>query len=532
MRRTLGAMEFEHLRQVWQNVSREMHSLDEWRAKKEGRPPPLVPRKIVPPEYAQKMGIGIEKRPHLLETKPQLRSRPQSARARPPAPPAIVSAQSGGTLSQRPRSAQAACRSAPSSAPQPPQQPQLWFDRNWAAVEIQAKDRSLQESLMAIENSEATVEALRSKLTAMQAKLSNKEAALKSSEQALAASRAAWQAERAAATKELEAARDETANIRAARALTETRLDDEIALRAEEKQQLFARQLARQIASHSCLRAFASWQDFWQARSHSMQLLRHAANRIRTCQLAGAFYDLVAERDEALLLSEMGAHEQQTTKLQQLVEAQQAESAQLQETLSTQLKELGERAEDQALTVAEKEDLKAELLALRAELEVQQQASSAKIDELAIAREKELMALAAKVDSERVERFQRAAVRRLHNRDLSAGFNAWLDFQQAKVHALSRLRQCANRINPRTRELARAFAVWAEDATEAGRTRQLLQLERRVAKLIGLMTIRDKEITWLKAELQRVKPREENATAEKLRKQREKMRKKAGHKEY
>ena len=336
---------------------------------------------------------------------------------------------------------------------------------------------------MAIENSEATVEALRSKLTAMQAKLSNKEAALKSSEQALAASRAAWQAERAAATKELEAARDETANIRAARALTETRLDDEIALRAEEKQQLFARQLARQIASHSCLRAFASWQDFWQARSHSMQLLRHAANRIRTCQLAGAFYDLVAERDEALLLSEMGAHEQQTTKLQQQVEAQQAESAQLQETLSTQLKELGERAEDQALTVAEKEDLKAELLALRAELEVQQQASSAKIDELAIAREKELMALAAKVDSERVERFQRAAVRRLHNRDLSAGFNAWLDFRQAKVHALSRLRQCANRINPRTRELARAFAVWAEDATEAGRTRQLHQLERRVAKL-------------------------------------------------
>ena len=57
-------------------------------------------------------------------------------------------------------------------------------------------------------------------------------------------------------------------------------------------------------------------------------------------------------------------------------------------------------------------------------------------------------------------------------------------------------------------------------------------LERRVSKMLGVIAIRDTEITRLKAELLRVKPPDDNATAKKLRLQREKMRKKAGHKEY
>ena len=105
----------------------------------------------------------------------------------------------------------------------------------------------------------------------------------------------------------------------------------------------------------------------------------------------------------------------------------------MQEVLSAQLQELDERAKGQAVSVAEKEDLMTELSAMKAQLEAQQQASSAKIDELTIAREKQLMELAAKADGERLELFQSAAVRRLHNRDLSGAFNAWLTFHDSKV---------------------------------------------------------------------------------------------------
>ena len=56
-------------------------------------------------------------------------------------------------------------------------------------------------------------------------------------------------------------------------------------------------------------------------------------------------------------------------------------------------------------------------------------------------------------------------VRRMLNRDISMGFQAWLERWQAKVYALNRLRQCANNLH--SPGLVRGFEAWIVLADEA-----------------------------------------------------------------
>ena len=436
----------------------------------------------------------------------------------------------------------------------------MWFDRNWAAVEMNANWKTVEESKKTLKQSEATVENLRNQLADKEAELAAMTASCKYSEAALAMSRdsqaaheaqlkekqaaheaqlkekqAAHEAklkERLAAReaeliRDLESAKEEVAHLKAEQALLTGKLEEVNTASREASRQLFARQIARQIASRECFVAFASWQAFCESKTYALKRLRQAAKRLRMAEVAHAFRELVAERNEARLSAERTAHVQEQAALRHEVETQQAATAQLQENMQERVKEIEAQAEGQALAVAEVESLRQELAALRAEMQEQAEVAKSKVDELNLAREKELMEIAAAEKEAKRELFRQQVVRRLHYRDLNGGFQAWLELWTAKTYSLKRLRECANRINPRSKDLAEAFYFWVSDVSEEGRKRQLQGLEKRANKMMAIIAIRDKEIKRLKVEVEKLKPREDGM-ARKARELREKQRRKLG----
>jgi hypothetical protein len=86
---------------------------------------------------------------------------------------------------------------------------------------------------------------------------------------------------------------------------------------------------------------------------------------------------------------------------------------------------------------------------------------------------------AAKAKEERIESFRVSAVRRIKNKDLSAGWTAWHDRWLAKTYAMARLRECGNRLH--TPGLALAFESWATWWADLKRT----QLEEQ-AQLVSM----------------------------------------------
>lgn len=92
-------------------------------------------------------------------------------------------------------------------------------------------------------------------------------------------------------------------------------------------------------------------------------------------------------------------------------------------------------------------------------------------------REMAMVELAAKQEEDRRQAFMQQAIRRLKNRDLAVGFGAWAEFWQAKVYAIEKLRECANRLNPKVREMASAFYFWRESCSADSRAEELAQHE-------------------------------------------------------
>ena len=601
MRSKLNAEQLDHLKNVWHSVGNHMAELDEWRAKREGRP--AKPARLLPPDILRPGNEGL--RPPQLSlgsyNRNLIGSRPQSARA---APPSLVVAPSPGSPSRRPMSARthrpAGAIPAPERRAAPPQPKHNWFDRNWASVEMDSQKKLLGEKSDQITQSETTIASLRDHVAKGEAHLASTTEALEASQALLSETR-----------RELDEARDEVANLRAESALAKQRCDAAMGSASAEKKELFGRQVARHIANRDCILAFASWLAFSQARSHSMQRLRQVANRLRNAELAGAFYQLAADCDEAHRLAENGshlehaealrrqveeqqanaaraqeemsaqleemselhgellsrqleeqqaaakqaqesmsaqlqgmseqakashakleelsaaeraAHEERTASLRKEFEEQQVNATQLRETMSAQLEEMSQQAQE---SQAQLDELKNELAAMRAEMQAQKEASQATVDELAVAREKELLEAAAKEEEARREVFRRQAVRHMSNRDLSGGFRAWVEMWQSKTYAMKRMRECANRINPKLRDLASAFDFWFAECSAEGMEAQLADHERRASKMVGLLAIRDKEIKRLKTELQLLQP-ETSGAAEAMRRKREKARRKAG----
>ena len=69
----------------------------------------------------------------------------------------------------------------------------------------------------------------------------------------------------------------------------------------------------------------------------------------------------------------------------------------------------------------------------------------------------------------RIELLRGQAMRRMANRDIALGFSAWLEMWNAKVWAMEKLREVANRL--KAPELSMAFGDWHYDYAEAKRER-------------------------------------------------------------
>ena len=169
-------------------------------------------------------------------------------------------------------------------------------------------------------------------------------------------------------------------------------------------------------------------------------------------------------------------------------------------------------------------NIEAQKQAVKRKGEDMKQAVKAKEDELMSIHGADLQSLADKQKEENRERFMKASMRRMLNRDIGLGFRAWVAFTEAKAYALKRMAQIAHRLNPKTRELASAFYFWVDDASEEGRARQLLAYEQREGKMMRIIEQRDKEIRRLTVELEIFNPETKQQAAE--REKREAMRKK------
>ena len=148
----------------------------------------------------------------------------------------------------------------------------------------------------------------------------------------------------------------------------------------------------------------------------------------------------------------------------------------------------------------------AEVAALQRDIEAQAGAAKTSVDELIAKREQEIAELAEKQTAERHDYVRQLCIRRMKHRDMSEGWNAWVELWQAKTSALEKMRRIANHLNPKMRELAEAFYHWVEDSSAGSQREQLLAYERRVGKLMVHMKDRNKEIQRLKTELRVLQP--------------------------
>ena len=72
---------------------------------------------------------------------------------------------------------------------------------------------------------------------------------------------------------------------------------------------------------------------------------------------------------------------------------------------------------------------------------------------------------AAKAKEERIELLRRQSVRRMLHAGLSGAWMAWFKMWSAKSYAMTRLRQCANRLH--SPKLSDAFGEWVGGWKEA-----------------------------------------------------------------
>ena len=129
------------------------------------------------------------------------------------------------------------------------------------------------------------------------------------------------------------------------------------------------------------------------------------------------------------------------------------------------------------------------------------------LEEAAAARE-------AAAKEERVELLRRQSVRRMLNRDLSWGWQCWLDLWEAKTYAMKRLRECAQRL--KSPEMAEAYGVWVTVWEATVRRRELAAAESRAkGALEGAETLQE-EVERLRLALERAEDEKEKALERQL----------------
>jgi hypothetical protein len=238
----------------------------------------------------------------------------------------------------------------------------------------------------------------------------------------------------------------------------------EVAMKAEELEKQLAaerasrvehiqNQIIRRIINRDISACFTAWVDVWE---ETVRATRDAERAV--------------------------SHQTATSDLTRRAESREKELKQLQESHAKEIAELKE-----------------ELEAYRLQAEV-------KVEKLLATREKEVADFHMQQENERREMFMRQAVRRLSNRDLSSGFNAWMEFAEARAYATKTIRQVANRLHPKNSEIAGAFYFWYEDVSAMNQKAQIEMYERRTSKLLMTIDIRDKEIRRLKTVVNVLQP--------------------------
>ena len=119
------------------------------------------------------------------------------------------------------------------------------------------------------------------------------------------------------------------------------------------------------------------------------------------------------------------------------------------------------------------------------------------LDELSSLQEKQRL-MAEQEKEARIELLKGQAMRRIANRDIAAGFSAWLELWEAKKYALARLRECGNRL--KSPELYNAFSDWHTDFAEAKRARLAAAAAARELELLNNKGVVEAELTRIKAE--------------------------------
>ena len=159
--------------------------------------------------------------------------------------------------------------------------------------------------------------------------------------------------------------------------------------------------------------------------------------------------------------------------------------------------------EGEALTLSEQMKLKC--------AEYERQLAAAKVEREAALRQlrveltgtaDEVMAMRESRDKEqRVELLRRQIARRMLQSGLNRGWAAWLELWNAKVYAITRLRECGSRI--KAPELADTFGFWAVDVHEERHRGEMRALRRREKTLESGKSAQMLEMEKLKVEHER-----------------------------
>ena len=248
----------------------------------------------------------------------------------------------------------------------------------------------------------------------------------------------ALRSELAETARECEMLREQVRSLSGGLLSAEERVKAQAAKEKEERVELLRRQIGRRMLHHGLALGWQAWLMHWEARTRALHRLRVCTNRMRRPEVQRAFAWWLFLCEEAS-----------------------------QQKVAAEAQAAWERRERGLLD--DKSALAAELARVSAAL-----ADADEVKELALERQRvkltgsadgRVAAQAAAEKEARVELFGRQILRRILHRDLSLGWQCWLELWQARSHAMSRLHEVCTRF--RAPELSKAFVWWLSVVDEA-----------------------------------------------------------------
>ena len=235
-------------------------------------------------------------------------------------------------------------------------------------------------------------------------------------------------------------------------------LEAQSALDKEKRVELLRRQIARRMLNQGIIRGWTAWNQMWRARKEALTVMRLIGKKFKAPELANAFEFWADECREA---------RKKAMDKKRLAELR-GESA---------------AAVGEAMTMAEQvEHLMMELKTQKLSAEEdKQRALQRQLVELTGTAEQLAALNEEKSKEERVELLRRQATRRMLNRDISWGWQCWLELWEAKTYAMGRLRDVGNRF--KAPELANAFGFWSGMCAEIRRSAQMAEIEKQSKSL-------------------------------------------------